>query len=108
MIRSACAVLVVASFLIAGCAQPSTPSQPSTPAQLSTPAEPLTPAAKAAAEKAAKQPTVKPKDLPAVLYVSTKGDDSWSGALPDPSADGKDGPLAKPVLLCAMKYETKD
>ena len=28
------------------------------------------------------------------LYVSTSGDDSWSGALPEPNADGADGPFA--------------
>lgn len=28
------------------------------------------------------------------LYVSTEGNDSWSGALPEPNADRTDGPLA--------------
>ena len=28
------------------------------------------------------------------LYVATNGDDSWSGALPEPNAAGTDGPLA--------------
>ncbi len=29
-----------------------------------------------------------------VLYVSTSGDDAWSGRLDEPNADGTDGPLA--------------
>ncbi len=29
-----------------------------------------------------------------VLYVSPAGDDAWSGTLPDPDAEGTDGPLA--------------
>ncbi|MBT7099446.1 hypothetical protein HN937_18875, partial [Candidatus Poribacteria bacterium] len=28
------------------------------------------------------------------LYVSTAGDDAWTGALPEPDADRSDGPLA--------------
>ena len=28
------------------------------------------------------------------LYVSTQGRDTWSGRLPEPAADGHDGPLA--------------
>ena len=28
------------------------------------------------------------------FYVSTKGNDAWSGTLPDPNADGTDGPFA--------------
>lgn len=31
------------------------------------------------------------------LYVSPDGNDAWSGRLPDPSADGRDGPLATPA-----------
>lgn len=31
---------------------------------------------------------------PLKLYVSTEGDDAWSGRLPQRSADGSDGPLA--------------
>ncbi|MDA0989244.1 MAG: right-handed parallel beta-helix repeat-containing protein [Verrucomicrobia bacterium] len=31
---------------------------------------------------------------PLAVYVSPHGRDSWSGALPDPTADGSDGPLA--------------
>ena len=30
------------------------------------------------------------------LYVSTHGNDSWTGKLPEPNADGTDGPLATP------------
>ncbi len=29
-----------------------------------------------------------------ILYVSTEGDDSWSGRLPEPNADRTDGPFA--------------
>ena len=28
------------------------------------------------------------------LYVATNGNDAWSGKLPEPNADGTDGPLA--------------
>ena len=31
---------------------------------------------------------------PPVLYVSTQGDDAWSGTLADPAPDGQDGPFA--------------
>ena len=31
---------------------------------------------------------------PTTIYVSTTGEDSWTGALPDPNADRSDGPLA--------------
>ena len=31
-----------------------------------------------------------------VLFVSPAGDDAWSGTLPDPSEDGKDGPFRTP------------
>src|SRR5881397_2137583 len=31
---------------------------------------------------------------PLTLYVSTSGGDQWSGRLPSPARDGKDGPLA--------------
>jgi hypothetical protein len=31
---------------------------------------------------------------PFELYISTVGEDAWSGALPDPSPAGDDGPLA--------------
>ena len=31
------------------------------------------------------------------LYVSPEGNDAWSGRRPDPSADGRDGPLATPA-----------
>jgi hypothetical protein len=30
----------------------------------------------------------------AAIYVSPKGSDAWSGRLPEPSPDGRDGPLA--------------
>lgn len=30
------------------------------------------------------------------LYVSTHGNDSWTGKLPEPNSDGTDGPLATP------------
>ena len=32
--------------------------------------------------------------VPPSVYVSPRGNDRWSGALPEPSADGKDGPVA--------------
>ncbi len=28
------------------------------------------------------------------LYIAPEGRDSWSGLLPEPAADGSDGPLA--------------
>ncbi|MCD6357432.1 MAG: hypothetical protein J7L75_02515, partial [Thermoproteales archaeon] len=31
---------------------------------------------------------------PLVFYVSPNGSDSWSGRLPEPSEDGRDGPFA--------------
>jgi hypothetical protein len=31
---------------------------------------------------------------PGTFYVSTKGSDAWSGMLPEPTADGTDGPFA--------------
>lgn len=34
---------------------------------------------------------------PQDLFVSTAGDDNWSGKLPEPNANGTDGPLATPA-----------
>ncbi|QEH37019.1 hypothetical protein OJF2_56040 [Aquisphaera giovannonii] len=31
-----------------------------------------------------------------LIYVSPRGDDSWSGRVPEPSPDGKDGPVVSP------------
>lgn len=31
------------------------------------------------------------------IYISTQGNDAWSGLLPDPNANGTDGPLATPL-----------
>ena len=33
-------------------------------------------------------------EAPADFFVATDGDDRWSGALPEPNAQGSDGPFA--------------
>ena len=40
-----------------------------------------------------------------VIYVSTEGNDDWSGRLAEPAAEGKDGPLAS---LEAAKMKVRD
>lgn len=41
------------------------------------------------------QPTILPTTAaPATLFVSTSGNDAWSGTLPEPNATATDGPLA--------------
>lgn len=39
-------------------------------------------------------PAQPPDTSAKVFYVAANGNDTWSGTLPDPSADGSDGPLA--------------
>jgi hypothetical protein len=38
--------------------------------------------------------TQKGREMAHVFYVATSGSDAWSGALPEPTADGTDGPFA--------------
>ena len=41
------------------------------------------------------------------LFVSPRGKDTWSGRLPDPNADGTDGPLATPAKARDLVRERK-
>ncbi len=40
-------------------------------------------------------------------YVSTRGDDNWSGRVPDPNLDGTDGPFATLVRARNVVREHK-
>ena len=44
---------------------------------------------------------------PVVIHVSTRGNDAWSGTLPEANADGTDGPLATPAAAQALARRRK-
>lgn len=41
-------------------------------------------------------PRILPAEMVTMLYVATNGNNRWSGACAEPTADGRDGPLASP------------
>ena len=59
----------------------------------------------AAQEKAARGAPSDAEEL--TLYVSTVGNDTWSGRLGEPNADGTDGPLASVQKARDIIRETK-
>lgn len=71
--------------------QPTEPEQPIEPEQPVEPEQP--PVTEPPTEPEVPVPPVEPPTGPAI-YVSTNGNDRWSGQLAEPNADGTDGPKA--------------